>query len=38
VLYAFSKENVLSVNAYFEQQAENRTEGNKLVFNLLHKF
>lgn len=38
VLYAFNKENVLSVNAYFEQQTENRTEGNKLVFNLLHKF
>ncbi|MBI6556065.1 transporter [Pseudomonas sp. LY-1] len=38
LLYAFNKENVLSVNAYFEQQAENRTEGNKLVLNWLHKF
>ena len=36
--YGFNKENVLSVNAYFEQQAENRTQGNKLVLNWLHKF
>lgn len=36
--YMFNKENVLSVNTYFEQGAENRTEGKKLVLNLLHKF
>ncbi len=38
LIYAFSKENTLSVNAYFEQQAENRTQGNKLVLNWLHHF
>ncbi|BAP45351.1 signal peptide [Pseudomonas sp. StFLB209] len=38
MLYAFSKEDVLSVNLYFEQGAENRTEGDKLVLNWLHKF
>ncbi|KPB49704.1 transporter [Pseudomonas tremae] len=37
VLYSFNKENVLTVNSYFEQGAENRTEGNKLVLNFLHK-
>uniref|UniRef100_UPI0019811DDB transporter n=1 Tax=Pseudomonas viridiflava TaxID=33069 RepID=UPI0019811DDB len=36
-LYAFSKQNVLTVNSYFEQGAENRTEGNKVVLNFLHK-
>lgn len=36
--YVFRKEDVLSVNAYFEQDAENRTEGDKLVLNWLHKF
>ncbi|WP_390897894.1 SphA family protein [Pseudomonas citri] len=36
--YVFRKEDVLSVNAYFEQDAENRTEGNKLVLNWLHQF
>ncbi len=36
-LYAFNHENVVSVNSYFEQGAENRTEGNKLVINFLHK-
>ncbi len=38
LVYAFNKENVLSVNAYFEQEAENRTQGNKMVLNWLHKF
>ena len=38
LVYAFNKENVLSVNAYFEQQAQNRTQGNKLVLNWLHQF
>lgn len=38
LVYAFNKENVLSVNAYFEQEAQNRTEGDKLVLNWLHKF
>jgi hypothetical protein len=36
-LYAFNHQNVVSVNSYFEQGAENRTEGNKLVINFLHK-
>lgn len=36
-LYAFNRENVVSVNGYFEQDAENRTQGNKLVINFLHK-
>jgi hypothetical protein len=36
--YVFRKEDVLSINAYFEQDAENRTEGDKLVLNWLHKF
>ncbi|UFH51249.1 SphA family protein [Pseudomonas sp. KNUC1026] len=35
--YAFDRENVLTVNSYFEQGAENRTEGNKFVINFLHK-
>ena len=38
LVYAFNKENVLSVNAYFEQEAQNRTQGNKLVLNWLHQF
>ncbi|MFL7965576.1 transporter [Pseudomonas kielensis] len=36
--YVFRREDTLSVNAYFEQDAENRTEGNKLVLNWLHQF
>lgn len=37
LVYAFSRENVLTLNSYFEQGAENRTEGNKFVINFLHK-
>ncbi len=37
LVYAFSPKNVLTFNAYFEQDAENRTEGDKVVLNFLHK-
>lgn len=36
--YSFSRENILNVNTYFEQDAKNRTEGNKTVLNFIHKF
>lgn len=36
-VYTFNRENMLTANAYFEQGAQNRTEGNKLVLNFLHK-
>ena len=35
--YAFSRENILTANSYFEQDAENRTEGNKFVLSFVHK-
>lgn len=38
LVYALNKENVVTMMAYFEQQAENRAEGDKLVLNWLHKF
>lgn len=36
-VYSFDKENMLTANAYFEQAAENRSEGHKFVLNFLHK-
>lgn len=35
--YTFSKENIVTANSYFEQDAENRTEGNKFVISFVHK-
>ncbi len=35
--YAFSRQNLVTVNSYFEQDAENRTEGRKFVVNFLHR-
>ncbi len=38
LVYFVNKENMMMANAYFEQGAENRAEGNKFVINWLHKF
>lgn len=36
-VYSFDRENMLTANVYFEQGAQNRSEGNKFVLNFLHK-
>lgn len=36
-VYSFSKDNIVTANVYFESEAQNRPEGNRLVLRWLHK-